>query len=46
VFSNIQIQIQILYWNKSRVDHMYLCNPIQSQTYNDIAYKQVIGANV
>ena len=35
VLSNIQIQIQ-----------MYLCNPIQSQTYNDIAYKQVIGANV
>ena len=35
VLNNIQIQIQ-----------MYLCNPIQSQTYNDIAYKQVIGANV
>jgi hypothetical protein len=46
VFSNIQIQIQILYWNKGRVDHMYLCNPIQSQTYNDIAYRQVIGANL
>jgi hypothetical protein len=25
---------------------MYLRNPIQSQTYKDIEYKQVIGANL
>jgi len=25
---------------------MYLHNPIQSQTYKDIEYKQVIGANL
>ena len=29
-----------------KVDHMYLRNPIQSQTYKDIEYKQVIGANL
>jgi hypothetical protein len=42
----ISILIYMYMYVLITVDHMYLRNPIQSQTYKDIEYKQVIGANL